>query len=193
MDVGDKGDDHASLRVVSIKCRISSTRQAVVRLPSFTAAGKRPSRTPAHHVDLPIGKTDVLASERNSPGYNLRSVMERRVFISHAAEDLHMGAIAVFTETGNTARMISKYRPKAAIYAFSQLLPVCNRMNLLWGVSPVRTAPARSAEDMVTTAERELLRQGRIKVGDVLGVVAGTQMASGSTNFMRLHVVPPAT
>jgi hypothetical protein len=33
------------------------------------------------------------------------------------------------------------------------------------------------------------LRQGRICVGDVLGVVAGTQMASGSTNFMRLHVV----
>jgi pyruvate kinase len=66
---------------------------------------------------------------------------------------------------------------------------VCNRMNLLWGVSPVRTAQARSAEEMVTTAERELLRQDRIKVGDVLGVVAGTQMASGSTNFMRLHVV----
>jgi pyruvate kinase len=102
-----------------------------------------------------------------------------------------MGAIAVFTETGNTARMISKYRPKAAIYAFSQIVPVCNRMNLLWGVTPVRTAQARNAEDMVTTAERELLRQGRIKVGDVLGVVAGTQMASGSTNLMRLHIVTP--
>jgi len=109
--------------------------------------------------------------------------------VSHAAEDLRMGAIAVFTETGNTARMISKYRPKAAIYAFSQVLPVCNRMNLFWGVRPVRTAQARSAEDMVTTAERELLRQDRIKAGDVLAVVAGTQMASGSTNLMRLHTV----
>jgi pyruvate kinase len=109
--------------------------------------------------------------------------------VSHAAEDLRMGAIAVFTETGNTARMISKYRPKAAIYAFSQMLPVCNRMNLFWGVTPVRTAQARSAEDMVTTANRELLRQDRIHAGDVLGVVAGTQMASGSTNFMRLHLV----
>ncbi len=39
--------------------------------------------------------------------------------IAHAAEDLHMGAIAVFTETGNTARLISKYRPKTRIYAFS--------------------------------------------------------------------------
>ena len=103
-----------------------------------------------------------------------------------------MGAIAVFTETGNTARMISKYRPKAAIYAFSHISPVCNRMNLLWGVNPVKTTQARSAEDMVKTAERELLRQGRVKVGDVLGVVAGTQMASGSTNLIHLHVVEDA-
>ena len=110
--------------------------------------------------------------------------------IAHAAEDLPMGAIAVFTETGNTARMISKYRPKVGIYAFSHTGPVCNRMNLLWGVHPVqRKELARSAEDMVNTAERELLRDGQLKAGDVLGVVAGTQMASGSTNFMRLHTV----
>jgi hypothetical protein len=41
---------------------------------------------------------------------------------------------------------------------------------------------------MVAIAESELLRQGKIKPGDVMGVVAGTQLASGSTNFMRLHV-----
>jgi len=109
--------------------------------------------------------------------------------IAHAAEDLHMGAIAVFTETGNTARLISKYRPKTQIYAFSDLASVCNRMNLLWGVHPVRRGRARSSEDMVAVAERELVRQGEIGPGDVLGVVAGTQMSSGSTNFMRFHVV----
>lgn len=100
-----------------------------------------------------------------------------------------MGAIAVFTESGNTARMISKQRPRTAIYAFSHRPAVCNRMNLLWGVHPVLRKPARSAEDMLLAAEQELLRQGRVKAGDVLGVVAGTQMASGSTNFMRLHAV----
>lgn len=101
-----------------------------------------------------------------------------------------MAAIAVFTETGNTARMISKYRPRVGIYAFSHTAPVCNRMNLLWGVHPVpRRGQARSAEDMVNTAERELLDQGLLEPGEVLGVVAGTQMASGSTNFMRLHTV----
>ena len=111
--------------------------------------------------------------------------------IAHAAEDLPMGAIAVFTETGNTARLISKYRPRVRIYAFSHAGPVCNRLNLLWGVHPVqRREKSRTAEDMVNTAERELLHHGQLKPGDVLGVVAGTQMSSGSTNFMRLHTVP---
>jgi len=53
----------------------------------------------------------------------------------------------------------------------------------------VRNDHARSAEHMVITVERELLQQGNVSIGDVLGVVAGTQMASGSTNFMRLHTV----
>jgi hypothetical protein len=42
---------------------------------------------------------------------------------------------------------------------------------------------------MVTMAEQDLLRRGLLKPGDVLGVVAGTRQASGSTNLMRLHVV----
>src|SRR5207253_9838562 len=111
--------------------------------------------------------------------------------IAHSAEDLPMGAIAVFTESGNTARMISKYRPKAEIYAFSHVAAVCNRMHLYWGVQPMLHAQARSAEDMVSLAERELLRKDALRPGDVLGVVAGTRLASGSTNFMRLHVVTP--
>jgi pyruvate kinase len=109
--------------------------------------------------------------------------------IAHAAEDLHMSAIAVFTETGNTARVLSKFRPKAQIYAFTHIAAVCNRMNLLWGVQSVIREHALNSEEMLNTAEQELLRAGRVNPGDVLGVVAGTQMSSGSTNFMRLHVV----
>lgn len=109
--------------------------------------------------------------------------------VAHAAEDLPMGAIAIFTETGNTARMISKHRPKAPIYAFTHLVPVVHRLNLFWGVHPVRCRQAHSAEQMVTMAEQDLVRRGVLKPGDVLGVVAGTRQASGSTNLMRLHTV----
>jgi pyruvate kinase len=56
-------------------------------------------------------------------------------------------------------------------------------------VRPVLRDQALTAEEMLLAAEQELLRRGRVKTGDVLGVVAGTQMASGSTNFMRLHLV----
>jgi pyruvate kinase len=112
--------------------------------------------------------------------------------VAHAAEDLHMAAIAVFTETGNTARLISKYRPRTCIYAFSYVSEVCNRMNLLWGVQPVVRELARTSDAMANVAEQMLASQGRVKAGDVIGVVAGTRMASGSTNFMRLHVVTEA-
>ena len=63
------------------------------------------------------------------------------------------------------------------------------RMNLYWGVHPVHCGQAHSAEQMVTLAEKDLVRRGLLKPGDVLGVVAGTRQASGSTNLMRLHVV----
>jgi pyruvate kinase len=162
-----------------------------VMLSAETASGRYPRETVAMMAKI------VVEAENNMHDFPRRRREARSLSIpeticesiAHAAEDLPMGAIAVFTETGNTARMISKYRPKAEIYAFSHVPEVCNRMNLFWGVRPVQREPARSAEDMLRAAEQELLRQGRIKVGDVLGVVAGTQMASGSTNFMRLHLV----
>ena len=163
-----------------------------VMLSAETANGLYPREAVAMMSRIVVeaeGNTGDFTPRRRREKHSITVAQAICESISHAAEDLRMGAIAVFTETGNTARIISKYRPKAAIYAFSQMLPVCNRMNLFWGVTPVHTAQARSAEEMVKTAERELLREGRIHVGDVLGVVAGTQMASGSTNFMRLHSV----
>ncbi len=109
--------------------------------------------------------------------------------IAHAAEDLDMGAIAVFTQSGHTAKLVSKYRPKCPIFAFARSATVCHWMNLLWGVYPMMAGSSNSGESMVAEAESVLLHGGRVRIGEVIGVVAGTQMASGSTDFMRLHVV----
>jgi pyruvate kinase len=56
-------------------------------------------------------------------------------------------------------------------------------------VHPVHCRQAHSAEQMVSMAEKDLLRRALLKPGEVLGVVAGTRQLSGSTNLMRLHVV----
>ena len=163
-----------------------------VMLSAETATGLYPRETVAMMARI------VVEAESNMAEFTQpRRRQQRRLSIAeaicesvaHAAEDLHMGAIAIFTETGNTAILISKYRPQAEIYAFCRTLPVCNRLNLLWGVHPVVREQALTAEEMLSAAEQELVRRGRVKTGDVLGVVAGTQMASGSTNFMRLHLV----
>jgi pyruvate kinase len=164
-----------------------------VMLSAETASGKYPRES------VSIMSRIILEAERNHEDLGqFRRRRERRSLsiaeticesIAHAAEDLPMGAIAIFTETGNTARMISKYRPKAPIYAFAHVDRVVQRMNLYWGVRPVGCRQARSAEQMVTMAEQDLVRGGVLQPGEVLGVVAGTRQASGSTNLLRLHVV----
>jgi pyruvate kinase len=106
--------------------------------------------------------------------------------MAHAARDLNIRAIAVFTETANTARILSKYRPAADIYAFSASEAVCNRMNLLWGVTPQRCPANLSAAQMAEFAEHELMRLEALSPGDVFGLIAGTTNTSGATNFMRL-------
>ena len=164
-----------------------------VMLSAETASGKYPREAVAMMarivVEAEISMAESATSRRRRERPSLTIAETICESIAHAADDLPMGAIAIFTETGNTARLISKYRPKVAVYAFSQSQAVCNRMNLLWGVHPVRHEQAETADSMVAAAEKELLRRGRLKSGNVMGVVAGTQMASGSTNFMRLHVV----
>jgi pyruvate kinase len=164
-----------------------------VMLSGETASGQYPRETVAMMARIVIEAEQNMAeftSPRRRRDHGALNIAESICeSIAHAAEDLPMGAIAVFTESGNTAKLISKYRPKPGIYAFSQSSPVCNRMNILWGVHPVHRAQTLSAEEMVEAAESELVLRGVIKGGDVLGVVAGTQMASGSTNFMRLHQV----
>ena len=165
----------------------------VVMLSAETATGQYPRESVSIMSRIIVeaeGNMSDLGQTRRRREHRGLSVAETICeAIAHAAEDLPMGAIAVFTETGNTARMISKYRPKVPIYAFTHIAPVVSRMNLFWGVRPVRCRQAHSAGEMVTLAEQTLVRRGQIKPGDVLGVVAGTRQASGSTNLMRLHVV----
>jgi pyruvate kinase len=165
-----------------------------VMLSGETAKGLYPRETVAMMVRIILEAEASIAQlpssprrRRDEPRYSVAETICES--IAHAAEDLPMRAIAVFTESGNTARMLSKHRPKVCIYAFSRKPEVCNRMNALWGVHPVHKKEWESAEAMLRTAEAELLPKNLLRPGDVLGLVAGTKLTSGATNFMRLHTV----
>jgi pyruvate kinase len=109
--------------------------------------------------------------------------------VAHAAEELDMKAVAVFTQSGTTARLVSKYRPKCPIYAFAHEAHITNQLNLLWGVMPIHYDIPPTAEGMVRGAEAELIRRGVVKTGEVMGMISGTMGSSGSTNLIRLHTV----
>ncbi len=164
-----------------------------VMLSAETASGRYPQESVAIMARIVVEAEhnlgDFMQARRRREHRGLSVAETICESIAHAAEDLPMGAIAVFTESGNTVRMISKHRPKVPIYGFTHFPHVVQRMNLYWGVRPVRCRQTNSAEQMVSLAEQDLLRRGVLKPGDVLGVVAGTRQTSGSTNLMRLHVV----
>ncbi len=108
---------------------------------------------------------------------------------AHAADDLELRAIALFTESGRTARKLSKYHPSAPIFAFSPVEVTINRLNLLWGTTPILCPKVTSNEAMVEVAEKMLEEGGFVKPREVIAIVAGTRTKSGSTNFLRLHVM----
>jgi pyruvate kinase len=165
-----------------------------VMLSAESAAGKYPVEAVKMMARIVVESEDVIAADpaayrRRSPHVRLSISETICESMAHAAEDLDISAIAVFTETGTTARQLSKWRPKPPIFALSSVPKVIRRMNLLWGVHPIECAKALSTEAMVEEAEDILTEGGYVKQQEILGIVAGTRTLTGSTNFLRLHIL----
>lgn len=108
---------------------------------------------------------------------------------AHAANDLDLRGIAVFTESGFTARQLSKYHPSVPIYGLSPIEVTINRLSLLWGTTPIRCVKVNTTEALIDSAETLLEKDGYVRPHEVIAIVAGTRTRSGSTNFLRLHVM----
>jgi pyruvate kinase len=110
--------------------------------------------------------------------------------VCHAADELRMKVIAVFTESGSSARLVSKYRPRVPIIAFSPEYETRRRLSLFWGVLPRTIAAVRDIDSLAKLAERRLLEERYVRRGDIIGIVAGTPIGvRGTTNFMKLHII----
>jgi pyruvate kinase len=164
-----------------------------VMLSAETAAGKYPVEAVKMMAKI---VTETETHRRDSEGWDTRpgrvhlSIAETICeSMAHASEDVDVAAIAVFTESGATARQLSKYRPKPPIYALSSIDAVINRMCMLWGVHPIKCPKLNTTEQMVDQAEEILEKGGYVRPKEILGIVAGTRTRTGSTNFLRLHVL----
>lgn len=110
--------------------------------------------------------------------------------VAHTALNLDVNAIITSTESGHTARMISKYRPKAPIVAVTANDHVLRRLALVWGVYPQLGQKSHSTDDMLENAVDESLNSGFVSHGDLVVITAGVPIGeTGTTNLMKIHVV----
>ncbi len=110
--------------------------------------------------------------------------------VAHMTAELDLKAVAVFTQSGSSARVISKYRPRVPVFAFSPFDNVLRRTALYWGVKPVHMRRLQSTDKMVEAAAQRLREMGVVSRGDFIAVIAGNPIAKrGSTNIFKVHRV----
>jgi len=106
----------------------------------------------------------------------------------HAARSASVAAIVVFTTSGATARLISRYRPPVPIYAFTQNPHVARQLAVSFGIHPLLAPVVASTERMLLQMEEVVLQRGLLQVGDNVVFVAGQPIGHiASTNLMKLH------
>jgi len=162
-----------------------------VMLSAETATGKYPIETVAMMARI-IKEAEGSIHEFPRPVTQERLKIPETVaeLVCHASRELHMRLIAVFTHSGFTARLVSRYRPLVPIVAFSPDAPTRRRMALMWGVTPRSISDIAKIDGLAAIAEKRLLEERFVKRGDVIGIVAGTPMGiRGTTNFMKFHVI----
>ncbi len=106
-----------------------------------------------------------------------------------AAKQLEVPVIAVVSESGGAARLLSEYRPDAAIVAFSSRDETYQQLSLYWGVTPERAPGAATPEEMFMKVAERLKEQKLAKSGDRVLITMGVPTGY-STNLMKVHDVP---
>lgn len=165
-----------------------------VMLSGETAVGKFPVE--AVKTMARIAERTEQALQYESILENFEPAMEKTVTdaISYAtcltAQELGAVAIITATESGHTARMISKYKPKARIIAVTPRKNVAARLALTWGVCPLLCPPTDTTDEMFTVAADTALNAGYIEEGDLVVITAGVPVGvAGTTNLLRVFTV----
>jgi len=108
----------------------------------------------------------------------------------HASRSIQARAIVAFTQSGSTARLISKYRPSTEILGLTPSSDIVNRMALYWGVQPSSMQAISNVDELIEALERLLLEQHQVEVGDNLIILTGAPIVEkGHTSLMKLHTV----
>jgi pyruvate kinase len=103
---------------------------------------------------------------------------------------LGLKAMVVPTTSGRTARIVSAHRPKVPVLAISPRIETVRRLNLLFGVTAVRSDYGEDVRDLLDTCAEMAARHGVAESGDLIAITAGLPEQGLGTNLFEVHRVP---
>jgi len=154
--------------------------------------------------EYPVQTVETMARIITATGAHAREERGRRMaeidwdphtrggVIAKAAAEVaeRVGAkyLVAFTQSGDSARRLSRLRGPIEILAFTPLASVRSQLALNWGVETFKTLSVEHTDEMVRQVDEQLLQIGRVREGDLVVIIAGSPPGiPGSTNALRIH------
>ena len=167
---------------------------SAIMLSGETAAGAYPVEA--------LKTMSAIAERTEQEGFHLRSrTMDSnpgKISVSDAtahaacltARDVNAAAIVTVSETGTTARLLSKYRPQQPIIACVMREQVQRQLSLSWGITPLMMSLAHSTDELIEMSTALAKENGYLHNGELSVVTAGVPVGvSGTTNMIKIHMV----
>lgn len=166
-----------------------------IMLSGETAAGKYPVESVltmsriAEKAESALNYHELFLKQTHAQQTTVTEAISQSV--TNSAMDLNAAAIISSTESGHTARTVSKYRPQSPIIAVTTLEQTMRRLSLAWGVLPVKGTQAHSTDELFEIALQGGHDSGLLKEGDLVVITAGIPLGqSGSTNLIKVAQMP---
>jgi len=163
-----------------------------IMLSGETAAGSYPVEAvqTMHNIasrsEMALNHKELLSKRSKDSEHSITDAIGQSV--AHTTLNLGADAIIAPTESGHTARMISKYRPKSPIVAVTANDFVARRLALVWGVQPMVGPKTTTTDEMLDSAIQASLKSGVVSYGDLVVITAGVPVgAEGTTNMMKIQ------
>lgn len=167
---------------------------SVIMLSGETAAGAYPveavktmaliAKTTEDNIDY----RGEFAERRSEPNGNIAEAIAHATVTT--AHDLNARAIITVSLGGQTARLISKYRPACPIISCTMSEVVCRQMNMSWGVIPFIITEKTSTDELFSAAVEAAEAHRLVQDGDLVAITAGVPLGvSGTTNLMKVEKI----
>lgn len=164
-----------------------------IMLSGETAAGDYPVEAIRTMYNIAVRTEEALINQDTFTlkAYNQNDMTEAiGQAVGHTARNLNINTIVAATESGHTARMISKYRPKANIVAVTFSEEAYRGLALQWGVIPAMSEKPNSTDEMFNLATQITVEKGFAKEGDLILITAGVPVGErGTTNVMKIQMI----